>query len=291
MYPGKHAARQPDHPAVIMAQTGEVLTYGELEARSNRLAHLFRARGLNRLDHYAIFMENNAHYVECCSAGARTGIYYTCVNSFLTPEELAYILNNSESRILITSEAKRSVAAAALKSCPKIELCLIVDGRGRRRAGAKSRSSDSGVSRDSGRRRGARNRDALFLRHHRTAERYLKAAAAPAAFAATAALRFSGQALALSRRHDLSLAGSALSFGAAGGREPHHRPRRYRHHHGDVRRRARICSSCNATRLRTASSCRPCSRACSSCRKPCGDVTTCPRSKPRSMPPRRVRCK
>ena len=130
MYPGKYAARQPDHPAVIMAQTGAVLTYGELEARSNRLAHLLRARGLHRLDHYAIFMENNAHYVECCSAGARTGVYYTCVNSFLTPEELAYILNNSESQILITSEAKRGVAAAALKSCPKIELCLIVDGEG-----------------------------------------------------------------------------------------------------------------------------------------------------------------
>ena len=96
MYPGKHAARQPDRPAVIMAQTGAVLTYGELEARSNRLAHLLRARGLNRLDHYAIFMENNGRYIECCSAGARTGVYYTCVNSFLTPEELAYILNNSE---------------------------------------------------------------------------------------------------------------------------------------------------------------------------------------------------
>jgi long-chain acyl-CoA synthetase len=130
VYPGKHAARQPDHPAVIMAQTGEVMTYGELEGRSNRLAHLLRARGLNRLDHYAIFMENNAHYVACCSAGARTGVYYTCVNSFLTSEELVYILNNSQSRILITSAAKRGVAAAALKSCPKIELCLIVDGRG-----------------------------------------------------------------------------------------------------------------------------------------------------------------
>jgi long-chain acyl-CoA synthetase len=130
MYPGKQAATRPAQPAVIMGQTGEVVTYGELEARSNRLAHLFRARGLRRLDHYAIFMENNARYVESCSAGARTGIYYTCVNSFLTPDELAYIVNNSESRILITSEAKRDVAMAALRSCPKIELCLIADGKG-----------------------------------------------------------------------------------------------------------------------------------------------------------------
>ena len=191
MYPGKHAASQPDHPAVIMAQTGEVMTYGELEARSNRLAHLLRARGLNRLDHYAIFMENNAHYVACCSAGARTGIYYTCVNSFLTPEELAYILNNSESQILITSEAKRGVALAALGSCPKIELCLIVDGSGRRRTGAKLSRSDSGVSRNSGRRRVRWNRDALFIGHDRAAKGNLTPAAGSTALAATAALRVS----------------------------------------------------------------------------------------------------
>jgi long-chain acyl-CoA synthetase len=130
MYPGHHAAARAKEPALIMAQSGEVVTYAELEARSNRLAHLFRAHGLRRVDHYAIFMENNARYIECCSVGARTGLYYTCVNSFLTPEELAYIINNSESKVLITSEAKRKVAAAALASCPKIELCLIADGEG-----------------------------------------------------------------------------------------------------------------------------------------------------------------
>jgi long-chain acyl-CoA synthetase len=130
MYPGKGAVKCPGQPAFIMAETGEAVNYAELEARSNRLAHLLRARGLRRLDHYAIFMENNARYVESCSAGARAGLYYTCVNSFLTPEELAYLLTNSESRVLITSTAKRSVALAALRSCPNIELCLIVDGEG-----------------------------------------------------------------------------------------------------------------------------------------------------------------
>jgi long-chain acyl-CoA synthetase len=128
MYPGLHAVSRANQPAVIMAQSGEVVTYSELEERSNRLAHLFRARGLRRLDHCAIFMENNARYLECCAAGARSGLYYTCVNSFLTPEEVAYIVNNSEAKILITSEAKRAVAMAALESCPNIALCLIVDG-------------------------------------------------------------------------------------------------------------------------------------------------------------------
>jgi long-chain acyl-CoA synthetase len=130
MYPGKYAHTQPDHPAVVMAGTGETITYGELEARSNRLAHLLRARGLGRLDHWSIYMENHARYIECCAAGERAGHYYTCVNSFLTAEELAYILNNSQSKVLITSQAKRETALAALPSCPAIELTLIVDGPG-----------------------------------------------------------------------------------------------------------------------------------------------------------------
>ena len=130
MYPGIHAGKRPSQPAFIMAKTGEAVTYAELEARSNRLAHLMRARGLRRLDHYAIFMENNVRYIESCSAGARSGLYYTCVNSFLTAEELAYILNNSEARILITSQARREVAMTALANCPRIELCLIADGPG-----------------------------------------------------------------------------------------------------------------------------------------------------------------
>src|ERR1700691_1703454 len=143
MFPGKPAAARPEHPAVIMAQSGEVITYAELEARSNRLAQLFRARGLRRLDHYAIFMENNARYIESCAAGTRTGLYYTCVNSYLTPEELAYILDNSESKILITSTAKRDLALKALAKCARIERCLVVDGPG---DGGKFANLDTAVS-------------------------------------------------------------------------------------------------------------------------------------------------
>jgi long-chain acyl-CoA synthetase len=128
MHPGRHASARANQPAFIMAASGEAVTYAELEARSNALAHLLRAHGLKRLDHYAIFMENNARYVETCAAGERAGLYYTCVNSYLTAEELAYILRNSESKVLITSAACQGVALAALEQCPAIVLCLVVDG-------------------------------------------------------------------------------------------------------------------------------------------------------------------
>src|SRR3979409_2608940 len=128
LYPGTQPHLRPLQPAFIMATSGEAVTYAELEARSNRLAHLLRNVGLKRLDHYAIFMENNSRYLETCDAGERSGLYYTCVNSYLTASELAYIVNNSCSRVLITSVAKLEIAREALKECPKVELCIVADG-------------------------------------------------------------------------------------------------------------------------------------------------------------------
>ncbi len=101
MYPGVHAKIRANQPAFIMAQTGVAVTYAELEQRTNRLAHFLRSRGLKRLDHYAIFMG-----------------------------ELAYIVNNSESRVLIVSEETRATALTAIGQCPKVEAVLVVDGSG-----------------------------------------------------------------------------------------------------------------------------------------------------------------
>ena len=127
MYPGQHAVSNHAKPAFIMASTGESVTYGELERRSNQLAHLLRAQGLKRLDHYSVFMENNARYVETCVAGERTGLYYTCINSYLTADEVAYIVNNSESQVMITSLARLAVTQEALAQCPRVKLCLVID--------------------------------------------------------------------------------------------------------------------------------------------------------------------
>ncbi|HKY89644.1 MAG TPA: AMP-binding protein [Nevskiaceae bacterium] len=144
MYAARHAAQHPDRPAFVMAGSGVAVSYAEFEARSNRLAHLLRAQGLKRLDHYAIFMENHERFLEACGGGERAGLYYTCVNSFMTAEELAYVLQNSESQLLITSVAKRDIAIAALALCPKVTCCLVVGGDD---DGAKVKSYEREVAR------------------------------------------------------------------------------------------------------------------------------------------------
>ena len=111
-----------------MAPSGDQLTFGELDARSNQLAHLLRAAGLNIGDHYAIFMENHLRYIECESAGERSGLYFTCINSYLTADEVAYIVNDCQAKLLITSIAKREVAIEVAKLCPNVKTFLMVDG-------------------------------------------------------------------------------------------------------------------------------------------------------------------
>ena len=115
-------------PAIIMALSGETITHGQLEARANRIAHLVRAAGLKRGDHCAVFMENHPRYIECGFGAERAGLYYTNVNSYLTPGELAYIVNNSLSQVLVTSQSHLAIAREALRECPRVKLCLVVDG-------------------------------------------------------------------------------------------------------------------------------------------------------------------
>jgi long-chain acyl-CoA synthetase len=126
MYPGVYAEQHPDQPALVMAASGAQLTFAEFEANANRLAHLYRSVGLRRGDHVAILMENNLRYFETMSAAERSGLYYTCINSYLTPEEVAYIVDNCDARLLIASLATVEVAETAAAMTPKVETFLCV---------------------------------------------------------------------------------------------------------------------------------------------------------------------
>jgi len=126
MYPGEYAREHPDQPALIMATSGEVVTFAEFEQRANRLAQLYRAAGLKKADHVAIFMENNGRYFETMAAADRTGLYYTCVNSHLTADEVAYIVDDCDAKVFITSAEKLDVALAAAAKTPKVEVYLAV---------------------------------------------------------------------------------------------------------------------------------------------------------------------
>jgi long-chain acyl-CoA synthetase len=128
MYPGRQAIDNPDRPAIVMAATGATVTYAEYERRCNRFAHLLREQGLQKGDHVAVFMENNARMLEVEGAAERVGLYYTLVNSYLSAGEVAYIVGNCQARVLVSSLAMRDVAVPAADECPELERLLMVDG-------------------------------------------------------------------------------------------------------------------------------------------------------------------
>ena len=123
MYPGKHAAERPDHPAIVMAGSGETVTYRELDERSNRLAQLWHARGLRKGDHIAIVLENHARYFDAVWAALRSGLYYTPVSWHLTAPEVAYIVEDCGARSVVTSAARAEQVADL-----DVEIPLVVDG-------------------------------------------------------------------------------------------------------------------------------------------------------------------
>jgi acyl-CoA synthetase (AMP-forming)/AMP-acid ligase II len=104
------AAQHPDKPAVV-DETGALLTYAELEAASNRIAHHLRGLGLRRGDHIAIASENRLDLFPILWAAQRTGLFYTLVNWHLTADEASYVVTNCEATVLLVSATLRELAA------------------------------------------------------------------------------------------------------------------------------------------------------------------------------------
>ena len=110
MYPGTYAAEAPDRAAAVMADTGETLSYGDLERRSVQLAHVLHEAGLRPGDVVALLTENNLRAFEVYWAAMRSGLYITAVNWHLKPDEIAYIVNDSGATALIVSAEQAQTA-------------------------------------------------------------------------------------------------------------------------------------------------------------------------------------
>jgi long-chain acyl-CoA synthetase len=125
MHPSHHARTHPSKPAYIMAGTGETVTYGELEARSNQGAHLFRSIGLGVGDAIAIFLENHPRYFEVLWAAQRAGLRFTCISSKLTAGEVEYIVKDCGAKAFITSPALAAVGDAVAPLIPGVKLYMV----------------------------------------------------------------------------------------------------------------------------------------------------------------------
>ena len=128
MHPGLKSGVGATAASSISAADDSVVTFEELEAASNRLAHLFRARGLRTGSHLAVLLENSARFIEVFNAAWRSGIHLTPINWHLGAEEAGYIIEDCDATALITSARFGDTVAALAPHLGQVSLRLSIEG-------------------------------------------------------------------------------------------------------------------------------------------------------------------
>src|SRR3954463_5584571 len=110
----RQAEANPARVAVIDPDGVEV-SAGELAGRANQVAHGLRAAGLGKGDTVALVVPNGVPMLEVYLAATSIGLYVTPINHHLVGPEIAYILTDSEAKVLIGHERFSDVLQVAAK--------------------------------------------------------------------------------------------------------------------------------------------------------------------------------
>jgi fatty-acyl-CoA synthase len=127
-HPSVTAETLPHKPAIIMGESGEIVSYRELDERSNQGARLLRALGLGKGAHIALMLENRREFLEICFACQRSGIVYTPISTHLQEAETRYILENCGASLFITSPQLQEVAGRMLDGAGAVQHFYMVGG-------------------------------------------------------------------------------------------------------------------------------------------------------------------
>ncbi|MCP3713513.1 AMP-binding protein [Paraburkholderia sp. CNPSo 3274] len=106
---------------------GVSVTYRELDERSNQVARMLRDHGIAAGDRVAILLENRPAFFELCWGAQRSGAVYVCISTHLNTADAAYIIENSDAKLLVTSYSQREIARALVQQTPGLTARLMMD--------------------------------------------------------------------------------------------------------------------------------------------------------------------
>lgn len=125
-HPSVTAQTYPHKAAVIMGDTGEILSYEALDKLSNQVAQLLRSLGIQKGDHIGLMLENRVDFLAICWGAQRAGVIYTPIATHLKRDEATYILQNCGARLFLTSAMMADVATQ-VRELTSVEHCFMVD--------------------------------------------------------------------------------------------------------------------------------------------------------------------
>ena len=118
---------RPDTPALIDGVKGDTITHGQLAGYVDRVAAALHAKGLRKGDVVAVFCPNTPWYPVVFHGIAAAGCVMSPINSLYTPDEIAFQLQDSGAKVLITISLFIDRASAAVEKSPVDEV-IVLDG-------------------------------------------------------------------------------------------------------------------------------------------------------------------
>ena len=112
------ASRCREHAAktfLIDAETGREYSYDEFLQKVNAVSNYLWKQGIRKEDKVALLLPNSPHFLWSFFGIMQLGAVACPVNTHLKAEEIAYILQNSESRALITSKEYLSISKESVQ--------------------------------------------------------------------------------------------------------------------------------------------------------------------------------
>jgi fatty-acyl-CoA synthase len=127
MYLGTMADKYPDRQALVLGDGEIVLSYADLDARSNQVAHALRYLGLRPGDGIVVMLDNCEQFFEAWWAAMRSGLYFTAINWHLTAPEVEYLVTDSNARAVIYSGRLSQVVDSAVATSNPAALLSVGD--------------------------------------------------------------------------------------------------------------------------------------------------------------------
>jgi len=88
---------------------GAVFTFGELDARSNRMARLFAHRGLRAGDRLSVYLPNCLETIDVYLACVKLGVIFVPINILYRGREIAHILRDAEPAAVVSAATDATV--------------------------------------------------------------------------------------------------------------------------------------------------------------------------------------
>src|SRR3954452_8016562 len=127
------AARFGDRDALVSRHQSTRMTYAQLDAAVDRVARGLLAAGIERGDRVGLWSPNCSEWVLVQYATAKVGAILLNVNPAYRTHELAYVLNQSGARMLVSAQSFRTSDYRAMVGevrgeCPALERVVFLDG-------------------------------------------------------------------------------------------------------------------------------------------------------------------